>query len=88
MYQIFGNYLGDEVKMDWEVGGWLELKRHGWLELKVPVGFERERGRVMTATMCYDMYQLLMVGFTKVSPNVMLCLLIIFKIYLVKHANA
>ncbi len=80
MYQIFGNYLGDEVKMDWEVGGWLELK--------VPVGFERERGRVMTATMCYDMYQLLMVGFTKVSPNVMLCLLIIFKIYLVKHANA
>jgi len=33
----FGDYLGDEVEVDWEVGGWLELKRHG---------FERERESV------------------------------------------
>jgi len=29
MHQIFGDYLGDEVEVDWEVGGWLELKRDG-----------------------------------------------------------
>ena len=40
MHQIFGDYLGDEVEVDWEVGGWLELK--------VTVDLERERGKVLT----------------------------------------